>query len=53
MEKHPLPENCSDTWEDIRKLDEEEVWLERTQVVTKEDHLQYCEIAKVFKESVH
>ena len=37
----------SSFWEDIRKLDEEEAWVERTQVVTKEDHILYCEIAKV------
>jgi hypothetical protein len=42
-----LPDNLTDSWEDIRKLDEEELWIERTQVVTKEDHLLYFEIAKV------
>ena len=41
-----LPDNHTDSWEEIRILDEEELWIERTQVVTKEDHLFYFEIAK-------
>lgn len=41
-----LPESLPD-WEEIRRLDENELWIERTQVVTKEDHLFYFEIAKV------
>ena len=40
-------DNLTDSWDEIRKLDEEELWIERTQVVTKEDHLLYFEIAKV------
>lgn len=34
-------------WEEIRKLDEEQNWTERTQVVTKEDHKLYIDIARV------
>lgn len=33
-------------WEEIRKLDEEQNWTERTQVVTKEDHKLYIDIAR-------
>ena len=39
--------SCGDSWEELRKLDEEEAWVERTQVVTAEDHILYCDIAKV------
>ncbi|XP_028403223.1 transforming acidic coiled-coil-containing protein 3-like [Dendronephthya gigantea] len=47
VEKTPdlLPEDLPD-WEEIRRLDEDELWIERTQVVTKEDHLFNIEIAK-------
>ena len=34
-------------WEEIRKLDEEQNWTERTQVVTKEDHKLNIDAAKV------
>ena len=33
-------------WEEIRKLDEEQNWTERTQVVTKEDHKLYIDKKK-------
>ena len=36
-------------WQEIRKLDEEENWTERTQILTKEDHTLYLEVAKVRK----
>ena len=36
-------------WQEIRKLDEEENWTERTQILTKEDHKLYLEVAKVRK----
>ncbi|XP_001634776.3 transforming acidic coiled-coil-containing protein 3 isoform X2 [Nematostella vectensis] len=41
-----------DTWEEIRCLDEEENWTERTQVVTKEDHQLHLETAKEFLEEI-
>ena len=45
---HKREENTA--WEDIRKLDEEQNWTERTQVVTKEEHNFYIETAKVRNE---
>ena len=39
-------------WEEIRKLDEEQNWTERTQVVTKKDHKLYIDIARVKNTSV-
>jgi len=38
-----IPE--SSTWEQIRDLDEEEHWIERAQVITKEEHLSNIELA--------
>ena len=44
----PVQEDpISDSWEEIRQLDEDELWIERTQVVTTDDHLLYSEVAKV------
>ena len=40
-------EELAPCWEELRKLDEEENWTERTSVVTKEDHQDYLEAAKV------
>ena len=45
----PYSIDLSHAWQEIRKLDEEENWTERTQILTKEDHLLYLEAAKVRK----
>ena len=49
---HIIPHKSEEktAWEDIRKLDEEQNWTERTQVVTKEEHNLYIETAKVRNE---
>ena len=36
-----------DSWEAIRSLDEDEKWTERNLVVSKADHLEFMECAKV------
>lgn len=45
--RHTIPwgPESSHDWQAIRRLDEEENWTERTQVVTKEDHKLYTETA--------
>ena len=50
--RHTIPHKREENtaWEDIRKLDEEQNWTERTQVVTKEEHNFYTETAKVRNE---
>lgn len=50
--RHTIPHKSEENtaWEDIRKLDEEQNWTERTQVVTKEEHNFYIETAKVRNE---
>ena len=50
--RHTIPHKREENtaWEDIRKLDEEQNWTERTQVVTKEEHNFYIETAKVRNE---
>ena len=40
-------EDLPPCWEELRKLDEVENWTERTSVVTKEDHQEYLEAARV------
>lgn len=47
--RHTIPYSTElrHSWEEIRKLDEEQNWTERTQVVTKEDHKLYIDIARV------
>lgn len=49
--RHTIPYSgvSSGDWQEIRKLDEEENWTERTQIVTKEDHKLYTEAARVRK----
>ncbi|XP_046850035.1 transforming acidic coiled-coil-containing protein 3-like [Xenia sp. Carnegie-2017] len=44
--KSSVTDKHRDLWEEIRKLDEEELWIERTQILTKEDHILYGEFAK-------
>ncbi|XP_078357818.1 uncharacterized protein LOC144642671 isoform X1 [Oculina patagonica] len=46
--RHTIPYSTElrEDWEEIRKLDEEQNWTERTQVVTKEDHKLYIGIAR-------
>lgn len=47
--RHTIP-YCAElrhNWEEIRKLDEEQNWTERTQVVTKEDHKLYIDLTRV------
>ena len=43
----PYSTELRHNYEEIRKLDEEQNWTERTQVVTKEDHKLYIDIARV------
>lgn len=43
----PYSTGLRHNWEEIRRLDEEQNWTERTQVVTKEDHKLYAGIARV------
>ena len=45
----PYSSDLPHAWQEIRKLDEEENWTERTQILTKEDHKLYLEVAKVRK----
>ena len=45
----PYSTDLPHVWQEIRKLDEEENWTERTQILTKEDHTLYLEVAKVRK----
>ena len=47
--RHTIPYSTElrHDWEEIRKLDDEQNWTERTQVVTKEDHKLYIGIARV------
>lgn len=51
--RHTIPYSTElrHSWEEIRKLDEEQNWTERTQVVTKEDHKLYIDIARVINVS--
>lgn len=51
---HTIPYSAElpPVWQEIRELDEEENWTERTQVVTKEDHQLYSEAAKEWLEEL-
>ena len=40
-------ESMADQWEAIRDLDEKENWIERTAVLSREDHHQLLQCAKV------
>ena len=41
-----------DTWDAIRSLDEEENWTERNRVLSKTDHLENIQCAKVYIQPV-
>ncbi|KAM7431597.1 Transforming acidic coiled-coil-containing protein 2 [Porites harrisoni] len=48
----PYSTDLPHVWQEIRKLDEEENWTERTQILTKEDHKLYLEVAKEWLEEL-